>query len=237
MLAPAFTTSWAIRIIDKVVASSQFIRRQFAPSLPDGRVEVVPPFIRPDGFSSRATHSGTSNQNPRILYLGSHKALRGEEDFLLMMSLLQGEFGRIEGVAITPHPLPERIQRLVKKLGLEGKVTFPSRDVSLDVLSLIESSDLYVFTGLSPIGSIDPPLSIIESLILGTPVVSYDTGGIREILNGSNLVPYQDYASLAKIASDVLNRHAPKQPRPDLLAKFSAENGAKQFEKIYQQLV
>jgi glycosyltransferase involved in cell wall biosynthesis len=102
---------------------------------------------------------------------------------------------------------------------------------------LIESSDLYMFTGLSPVGSIDPPLTIIESLILGTPVVSYDTGGIGEVLNGNNLVPYHDSTSLAKTASEILHDHSSKEPRPDLLTTYGSETAAKRFEQIYQGLL
>jgi len=87
------------------------------------------------------------------------------------------------------------------------------------------------------VGSIDPPLTIVESLILGTPVASYDTGGIKEVLDENNLVPYQDYVAYAKTASEILRDHAPRKPRPDLLATFGSENAAKRFEHIYQELI
>jgi len=237
MLAPAFTARWSMKIANKAVASSHFIGAELARFLPKDRVEVVPPFLRSDRLTSRQRTSSEGNGYPQVLYLGSHKALRGEEDFLLAMSLLKKEYPTIKGIAVTPHPLPRRIESMVRNLGLEGRISFPPRNIPLDVLSLIESSDLYMFTGLSPVGSIDPPLTIVESLILGTPVASYDTGGIKEVLDENNLVPYQDYVALAKTASEILRDHAPRKPRPDLLATFGSENAAKRFEHIYQELI
>jgi glycosyltransferase involved in cell wall biosynthesis len=237
MLAPPFTAYWSMKIASKAVASSQFIGEELARFVPADRVEIVPPFLRSDRLTSRQKTAGKRNEYPRVLYLGSHKALRGEEDFLLAMSLLKKEYPTIEGIAVTPHPLPHRIESMVRKLGLDGRIAFPPRNVPLDVLSLIESSDLYMFTGLSPVGSIDPPLTIIESLILGTPVASYDTGGIKEILNGNNLAPYHNYTALAKTASEILQNHPSRKPRPDLLTTYGSENAAKKFERIYQELI
>lgn len=237
MLAPAFTAYWSMKIASKAVASSQFIGEELARFVPKERVEIVPPFLRSERLTSREKKAGKRNECPVVLYLGSHKALRGEDDFLLAMSLLKKEYPTIEGIAVTPHPLPHRVESMVRKLGLDGSIKFPPRNVPLDVLSLIESSDLYVFTGLSPVGSIDPPLTIVESLILGTPVASYDTGGIREVLNESNLVPYHDYTALAKTASEILRSHASRKPRPDLLTTYGSENAAMRFEHIYEELI
>ena len=237
MLAPASTAYWSMRIAGKAVASSQFIGEELARFVPKDRIEIVPPFLRSERLTSRERTGGKKNGYPRVLYLGSHKALRGEEDFLLAMSILKKEYPTIEGIAVTPHPLPQRIESMVRKLGLDGRITFPPRNVPLDILSLIESSDLYMFTGLSPVGSIDPPLTIVESLILGTPVASYDTGGIKEVLNEKNLVPYRDYTALARTASEILQSHSSREPRPELLSTYGSENAAKRFEHIYQELI
>ncbi len=237
MLAPAFITSWTIRRVSLVVASSRFIKRKLAASRPNREIEVVPPFLRNERVALQATSVRKSHEHPQILYLGNHKALRGEEDFLRMLSLVKRELPEVRGVAVTTYPLPSRVSALLNSLSLEGSVEFLSRNVDLDIPGLIRSSDLYVFTGQSPAGSIDPPLSIIESLILGTPVLSYDTGGIGEVLDQNSLVGYEDYTSLAELACKVLRRNGANNPRPELLSTYGSEAAAKRFEEIYQGLI
>jgi len=237
MLAPAFITSWTIRRIGLVVASSRFIKRKLAASRPNREIEVVPPFLRNERVALQATSVRKSHEHPQILYLGNHKALRGEEDFLRMLSLVKRELPEVRGVAVTTYPLPSRVPALLNSLSLEGSVEFLSRNVDLDIPGLIRSSDLYVFTGQSPAGSIDPPLSIIESLILGTPVLSYDTGGIGEVLDQNSLVGYEDYTSLAELACKVLRRNGANNPRPELLSTYGSEAAAKRFEEIYHGLI
>ena len=237
MLAPSLITEWTTRTIDKTIASSRFIRDQLARSRPNRSIDIIPPFFNTERLKLAQKSPKVGSDSLKVLYLGSHKVLRGEEDFLLMLALLREEFRDLEGIAVTTQPIPSRIRRLIVTHSLDRAVKFLSRSVDLDIPSLIKSVDLYAFTGLSPIGSIDPPLSIIESLILGTPVVSYNTGGIAEILGEDRLVKYGDYVSMANTARRFLDGKLKDEPRPDLLARFSSQRAAKLFESVYETLV
>jgi glycosyltransferase involved in cell wall biosynthesis len=236
MLAPAFATRWTIENVDVAIASSAFIRDRISSPKQRRNVEVIHPFLRPDILRERLGTPSARSGPPRLLYLGSHKILRGEEDFLELLAILRTRIPDIEGVAITTHPIPKRVHRQVESLGIEKSVKFLSRDIELDVPSLMETSDLYVFTGLPPVGSIDPPLSIIESLILGTPVASYDAGGISEVLDSDNLVRYGDRKALSKLAITLLEKKGTTRQRPDLLESFSSETAVKRFEEIYHKV-
>jgi len=236
MLAPASATNWALRKVSQIIASSRFIKEKLETSKPTREIRIVPPFVRTDWLTAKAKTPPAEDGPPKIFYLGSHKALRGEEDFLRMLGLVKQEIPIVEGIAVTTFPIPERIHALLRRLGLENSVRFLSRNVDLDIPGLIQSSKLYVSTALSPIGAIDPPLTLIEAKILGTPVLSYDTGGIGEILDGKRLAKYKDYSGLASLATESLKRNESKSPRLDLLTTFGSEAAAKHFEEIYQSL-
>jgi glycosyltransferase involved in cell wall biosynthesis len=235
MLAPAFTTRWTIQNIDKMIASSDFIRSHLASSNQDQDAEVVHPFINKQNLKALLTAESRTGP-PRVLYIGSHRVLRGEDDFLETLATLKREVPEVEGIAVTPHPIPARIQRIVERLGIEDSVKFLPRGVQLDIPSLMQSSDIYVFTGLPPIGSIDPPVTIIEAMILGTEVLAYDAGGIKEIVDPTRLVKYGDTESLAQQGLRLLNQKTERSPRSDLLERFSSEEAAKRFERIYEGL-
>ena len=236
MIAPASATNWALRRVSQIVASSRFVKSRLEPSKPAREIRVVPPFVRTDWLTAKAETPLAREDPPRILYLGSHKALRGEEDFLRMLAIVKQDIRGVKGVAVTNFPIPERIRNLSKTLGLDDSIKFLSRNIDLDIPGLIQSSSLYVSTSLSPIGSIDPPLTLIESQILGTPVLSYDTGGISEVVDEKRLVRYKDYAGLAKLATETLRRNETRNPRLDLLSTFGSEAAAKNFEAIYRSL-
>jgi len=237
MLAPPMTSEWTIRTVDKLIVSSSFIGRQLSAAKPKRKIDIIPPFLDDNKFKVQLEPPRLNSHPPFLLYLGSHKVLRGEDDFLRVLALMRSECQDLEGVAITPHPIPRRVTRLMRAKGLEGAVKFVHRGADVDVPFLMKAAKLYVFTGLSPIGSIDPPLSVIESLILGTPVASYDTGSIGEYLSSDYLATYGDYPTLAKKGSDILHQESRARPRTELMQQFSSSYAVKQFISSYEALV
>jgi len=110
-------------------------------------------------------------------------------------------------------PEQERLQALIDELGASDRVVLagytddPGR--VLDRASLVLTAT--AFEG--------QPLSIVEALLHGAPVVSYDVRyGIRDVLGagGGALVPDADVEGLAAAVRGVLDD-------PELLARLSAE--------------
>lgn len=236
MLAPQFLTRSAMKNIDMVVSSSRYVQKHLDGVEGQDQERVVHPFVNAESLRPHMSERDSTPTGKSLLYLGNHKVLRGEDDFLRMFAQVKENIPNIKGKVVTTIPIPNRIKRLVDRLSITGAIEFIPRNVQLDVPGLIEASDLFVFTGLPPVGSIDPPLTLIESLIIGTPVVSYDAGGISEIVDSSSLVKYGDTDSLAKAASHQLQTEASKKPRPDLLQTFSSKNATKRFLHLYEGL-
>jgi glycosyltransferase involved in cell wall biosynthesis len=237
MLAPDFATKSAMKNIDTTLTSSYYIQKHLSKPEDQDKDKVIHPFVSTDQIKLEKTSKHTTGGRQKILYVGSHKVLRGEDDFLHMVALLNHNTPTVKARAVTNYPIPGRIKRLVNKLELGETVEFLPREVQLDMQQLMEQSDLYVFTGLPPVGAIDPPLTIIESQILGTPVLSYNAAGICEVLGPENLVRYGDVKALAELARHLLENPTSREPRPDLLQKYGSENAARQFERFYEKLV
>ncbi len=237
MLAPDFLTKSAMKNVDMILTSSLYIQKHLSTSEDNKLTGVIHPFVRTGQMTLEPKNEQVKTGPQKLLYLGSHKILRGEDDFLRMLSKVKQEIPELKADLVTNYPIPTRIKRMIDHLGLRETVEFLPREVQLDVRRLIEESSMYVFTGLPPVGAIDPPLTIIESLILGTPVLSYDAAGISEVLSPDNLVKYGDVKALASEARKRLAQAVPKIPRPDLLETFGSENAARQFEKYYDKLI
>lgn len=237
MLAPDFVTKSAMKNIDMTLTSSHYIQKHLSKPENQDRDKVIHPFVSADQINLPRTSIPTKGRKLQVLYVGSHKVLRGEDDFLRITARLRHKTPTLKARAVTNYPIPGRIKRLVEKLELGETVEFLPREVQLNMQELMQESDLYVFTGLPPVGAIDPPLTIIESQIFGTPVLSYDAAGISEVLGPENLVRYGDVKALADLARDVLEKPASREPRPDLLQRYGSEKAAKQFEGFYEKLV
>jgi len=81
---------------------------------------------------------------------------------------------------------------------------------------LMQASDLYVNTSLSD----GMPPSLLEAIACGKPVISFDVGGVRDIIdNNTNgyLVPIKDYKMLASKIVYLLKN-------PDLMKKYGSKS-------------
>lgn len=237
MLAPAFLTKSAMKSIDMTIASSKYLQQRLSGIEDIDSSLVIHPFVSVDNIKHHFPTNNRRTNDSSLLYLGNHRVLRGEDDFLKMVARLKQSIPNVKATLVTTQPIPRRIQRIVESEGLAASVEFVPRGVQQDIPGLIEGSDLYVFTGLPPVGSIDPPLTIIESMILGTPVLSYDAGGISEVVPRERLVRYGDIENLARRARESLKTSSAKNPRHDLLEKFSSESATRRFEELYEKLV
>jgi glycosyltransferase involved in cell wall biosynthesis len=240
MLVPSFQTTSAIKNVDITVASSYYLLHHLLgnTAIHNGDSRVVYPFIMEDRLERVVSNYNIQNSAiPTVLYLGSHRVLRGEDDFLKMIGNVKKNIPNVQATLVTPDPIPSRIKRLINRYELTDALKFLPRGVQLDLADLMVKSQVYVFTGLPPVGAIDPPLTIIEALIMGTPVVSYNAGGISEILAEENLVNYGDVEELTNQVKTILEGSSVKHPRPGLLERYGSENATRNFEKFYNELV
>ena len=119
-------------------------------------------------------------------------------------------------------PLGDELKALAKSLNLQDRVTF--HGYRSDVPAFIERASLVVllshWEGL--------PISLIEAMRLGRPLVASDVGGVRELFGASPigwLVPSDDPASLASLLRDALEDH-------EQLKRLGA-NARKRFEEAF----
>lgn len=243
MLAPSFLANRAFKNVDMIVTSSQYLRRHLVDraTISNESSKVVYPFVSSIQDATRDPDTFEGSSRPTVLYLGSHRVLRGEDDFLHMLFRLKNKVPNINATLVTPHPIPRRIERLVQKYQLSDSLQFLARGIQLDFHQLLRQCNAYVFTGLPPVGAIDPPLTIIEALILGTPVASYDAGGISEVLPRQQLVPYGNIGKLVDRVGNLIDNNTNKNSvdkifRPDLLEKYGSENAVRTFENFYEEL-
>ena len=132
-----------------------------------------------------------------------------------------------------------QIEEEVNRLGLEEFVQFTG--YRLDVPNILFAADLSVLT--SQYEGI--PRALMESMVLGTPVIATDVPGSRTLIrSGENglLVSHGDVPELAAaigclIENPDLARRLAKNGRQTVLRKFDEYKVAARVEEIYRQIL
>jgi glycosyltransferase involved in cell wall biosynthesis len=143
--------------------------------------------------------------------------LQAPKDPLTLIRAL-AELGR-PGEAVIAGDGPDRpaVEREVRRLGLESAVRLAGeRD---DVAELLAEADLFVLSTRSE----GLPLSILEAMAAGLPVVASDVGGVPELVVDREtgfLVPPGDPHALAAAIERLLDD-------PDLRGRFGAAGRAR----------
>ena len=138
----------------------------------------------------RARHDGAP---PAIVSVGRFKAPK--DFFTLVRSLGMLAPGSFRAMLVGEGPDRQRLEREVHDLGLERAVQLPGeRD---DVPELLATADVFALSSRSE----GLPVSILEAMAAGLPVVASSVGGVsEEVVDGVSglLVPPGDASALAR---------------------------------------
>jgi glycosyltransferase involved in cell wall biosynthesis len=132
--------------------------------------------------------------------------------------------------------LRDQLQRMTKSMGLQGRVHFLG--VTTDIPGLLGASDVFVFSSDYE-GS---PLSVMEGMSAGLPVIGTAVGGVPEMVPGSVgiLVAPGDCHGLAE-AMDVLRADGNRRANMAAAAAkhadhFDMARNARSYEALYRAL-
>ena len=131
--------------------------------------------------------------------------------------------------------LREELDALIRKLNLENAVSLVGNQN--DVAPYLKRSDIYVSSSLVE----GLPLSVLEGMACGLPVISNKVGGIPDIVNeGKNglLIELDDrkafIEAMLSLSNDEAKRKAfGKESRDIVCSYWSLEQCVKGYEKLY----
>jgi glycosyltransferase involved in cell wall biosynthesis len=225
------------RLVDRYIAVSHAMARELGEHVmkPDD-VVVVHNAIETAAFQQPAGEATAGDDaRPVVLALARLHHRKGIADLLTAASMLPHAIIRVAGEG------PERLslERLAEKLGVAERVQFLG--TRTDVADLLRGCTLFVLPSLAE----GLPVSVIEAMAAGRPVVATDIGGTNEIVvHGETglLVPPADPLALAGaiarlLADPQLQREmgAAGQRRVERL--FSAGAMVDRIEELYEEVL
>ena len=135
--------------------------------------------------------------------------------------------------------LENTVREQVAALGLESRVCFLG--IRADVADILRASDAFVLSSRWE----GNPMSVMEAMAAGLPVVSTAVGGVPELVRDGEtglLVPSEDTGALAQAIQALVDNPARRQAmgvaaRQHAVASFDIRHTVRGYEQLYEALL
>jgi L-malate glycosyltransferase len=230
----------ARRLQQRVIAVSDELRIFLASRAPAAQYEKIENGIDEDFVRSEALGMQTTFDDPvrmRICFIGRLVPVKRVDIFLRMAQRLvqRNPPGGVRFYVIGDGPLTGELTALAQDLGLADACQFLG--FRNDCSSLLRQMDLLVLTsdheGL--------PMTALESLALGVPVLASAVGGLVDLLDMARrgaLVNSRDPADFADAAQRLCDDAQRRERRESLLpSRYTSAASAAAHMNLYQRLI
>jgi glycosyltransferase involved in cell wall biosynthesis len=141
------------------------------------RCQMIPNFIVSEEMPRWKSDPGAQNRPLQILFVGSMIETKGIATILEVIRRIKG----VELTLVGPSP-GERERRYLENFqapDLSNRVTISGSLPNKDVLKIMSESDLYLF----PSHTEGFPISVLEAMSVGLPVVASTVGAIPDMID------------------------------------------------------
>ena len=202
-------------------------------------VPGVHPTVAPMPVATNLFGPGSSRDRQRLLFVGRLTNQKGAEHLLHALSSMKTPAASLDIVGDGPNR--EALKQLAQQLGVASRIRWHGQ------LSQAELPPLYQRAAAVVIPSVDEGLGLVavEALLCETPVVAFDSGGLRDVIQHEKtglLVKPGDRAALASALDNLLARDGRgsqlgRAGRLYALSAFAPESAARRYAEIYRQVL
>lgn len=225
----------SLRMAHARVTPSAFLARAFEKFGLD--VTIVPNIIDLDRFQINPSRG--FGDAPHLIVTRNLEPIYDIATAIRAFAIVRHTFPAARLTIAGSGPDLERLQELVAEAGLQDCVAFPGRIDNIHIPALYASADCM----LNPSTVDNMPISILEALACGVPVVSTNAGGIPDIVESGKsamLVDVGDAESMAANAVHVLGdlrmREQMRAEGVRIVSSYAWPNVRNRWLELYQGL-
>ena len=228
---------------------SAFLQKKYG--LPEQKVRAILNGIDTQMFAPMHQNNnlrstlGLEDSHIAIGMTGNFRKVKNHHFLINAFALISSRFPNArlvligQGFSGDPENIEKDIHALIRKYGIADKVLFLGyRD---DVHAVLPCLDIFCLTSFKE----GLPLSLIEAMACGLPVVGTDVEGIRVVIeSGRNgfLVENHDSGDLARVLSILiadrpLRERMGKEGRKDAERYYSLTRFSRQYNQLFASLV
>lgn len=179
-------------------------------------------------------------ESPTIICVANLRPRKRQADLVEAVARLRERGVSVRCVLVGDGPTREAVEALVRARKLGGVVECLGSRPSQEVHRLLQSADVFVLPSLWE----GMPVSVMEAMATGLPVVGTDVPGIRElVVDGDTgfLAPGRDPAALAerieRLARDAsLRFRMGEAGRRRVMTEFALDTMVRRYEEAYLRL-
>lgn len=251
LLVPVFQAlAWEyfkpyIRRSDVMTGPSWYACEELQEHYPGADIRHISNGVDISRFESYATFEETRRTYPpfnnrSFLFVGRLGAEKSVDQLVSAMHYVVSQLPDAHLFIVGAGPGQERFENQARRLKLRKHVHFLGRIPHEELLGsgLIQHARAFVTASVTE----NQPMTVIEAICCGVPIVVPDVRGIRELLDGNGLLfPRGDVESLAarmiRIASDDELYGEFRSRAFAFRNRFDGRSVAEEFEGVYQELL
>jgi N-acetyl-alpha-D-glucosaminyl L-malate synthase BshA len=226
---------------DAVTAVSHFLVEEARERLGITKeIRVIPNFVDAEEFSPASCEvmERERERDVVVAHVSNFRPVKRIQDLVNAMRMVVKRAPSARLMLIGDGPERHRIERLVDRLHLKPNVLFTG--YRSDVAHLMRCSDVVVLCSETE----SSPLTLLEGMSCGLPVVATSVGGIPEIVeDGVNglLVPLKHPEAIAEKILELNSERELKArlgatARGTVLERYTAEKVVGQYEDVYETM-
>jgi glycosyltransferase involved in cell wall biosynthesis len=236
---------FSARISDAIITLSEGLRVELAEEYRitrKSRIRVLPLGLDLEAFACTPRKQGLFRQQwnipadvPLIGIIGRVTAIKNHALFLEMAKRIHQQRPEIRFVVVGDGELRPEIEQRASELGLQQVVTFTGW--AKEVPPVYSDLDVTVISSINE----GTPVTLIEALAAGCPVVSTAVGGIPDLLDQGafgRLVPPGDAQALADTLLNVVDQPYDVRPaQAAMLDRYGIDRLIKDMDSLYRGLL
>ncbi len=202
-------------------------------------IEPITNFTDPDLYKPDVCEYSWNHVGKTLIHVSNFRRVKRVTDLVTAFAQIADKVPDSNFLLIGDGPTRPTVERLIRKFELSDRVRCPG--FKRDVYSYLRCAQAFVL-GSELEGA---PLSLLEAMSCGLPVVTTAVGGIPEVVidkvNGL-LVPFGDIDSLADriyavLSDEKLANKLGIEARKTVLENHTADIIVPQYERVYNRIV
>ncbi len=192
----------ALGLSDNFIAVSQESARQLRNITQSANISVITNAIDTSVFNVR--NGSSTGGVVRLLFVGAVGKLKGEQDLIKALAILRCGGGKPNIKVSFLGYGAESLKADCEKLGVAGFIEYLGAVSMTERIGFYQKADIFVL----PTYAEAMPMSVIEAMAAGLPVISTSVGGIPELIKDNVdglLFPPGDVETLAEKISFLLD--------------------------------
>lgn len=204
----------------RVISVSPFLQEEFSKLRP---VVYIPNSIQLERYPFKRRHK----LSPRLLWVRSLHRIYNPELAVRCIAALRKEFPSVFLTMVGPDKdgSRRRVEELAEKLGVTANICLTGKLSKDDWIRLADDHDIFINTTNFD----NMPVSVVEAMALGLPIVSTKVGGIPFLLQdgiNAHLVPPNNVSIMTMKINEILT-----DPTRSLSMVSEARKKAEEFDE------